>query len=150
MDSRAQLDRKIWGIAWPAILSNISIPLLGLVDSAILGHLGSSRYLAVVAVGAALLTFLYWGFSFLRMGTTGLVARAEGAGDQRGSALVLLRSGVLSLAIAGGVLALHGPLIELGLALMSPAPDLQPLAGSYARIRIYSAPAVLPSRNPCR
>ncbi|MFV8818933.1 MATE family efflux transporter [Haliea sp. E17] len=143
MEPAAHIDRKIWGIAWPAILSNLSIPLLGLVDSAILGHLGNSRYLAAVAVGAALLSFLYWGFSFLRMGTTGLVARAEGAGDRDGSVLVLLRSAVLALLLATLVLALHPLLIGAGLALMSPAVELHGLAESYARIRIYSAPAVL-------
>ncbi|RLQ22097.1 MATE family efflux transporter [Seongchinamella sediminis] len=143
MESNRQLDHKIWGIAWPAILSNISIPLLGLVDSAILGHLGTSSYLGAVAVGAALLSFLYWGFSFLRMGTTGLVARAEGRGDQAGSILVLARSAVLALGLSAVVILLHQPLIALGLALMSPAPELLALAQSYAGIRIASAPAVL-------
>lgn len=143
MESRKQLDHKIWAIAWPAILSHISIPLLGLVDSAILGHLGSTRYLGAVAVGAALLSFLYWGFSFLRMGTTGLVARAEGAGEQDSSFLVLIRSSVLALLLAAVVLALHRPLIALGLTLMSPSEALLPLAQSYAAIRITSAPAVL-------
>ena len=143
METTKQLDHKIWGIAWPAILSNISIPLLGLVDSAILGHLNSSLYLGSVAVGAALLSFLYWGFSFLRMGTTGLVARAEGAGDTFGSILVLARSAVLALVLAGLVILLHKPLINLGLVLMSPADDLLGLARSYANIRIASAPAVL-------
>ena len=143
MESARQLDHKIWGIAWPAILSNISIPLLGLVDSAILGHLGSSAYLGAVAVGAALLSFLYWGFSFLRMGTTGLVARAEGAGDHLGSVLALTRSAILALVLAALVIGLHAPLINIGLALMSPAADLLALAQSYANIRIASAPAVL-------
>ena len=143
METSRQLDHKIWGIAWPAILSNISIPLLGLVDSAILGHLDDSLYLGAVALGAALLSFLYWGFSFLRMGTTGLVARAEGAGDQYSSVLVLARSAILALVIAALVVALHKPLLELGLAMMSPAPELYPLAQSYASIRIASAPAVL-------
>jgi MATE family multidrug resistance protein len=90
MITRPSLDRRIWGIAWPAILSNISIPLLGLVDAAILGHLENASFLGAVAIGAALLSFLYWGFSFLRMGTTGLVARACGAGDQAGAFLVLM------------------------------------------------------------
>jgi MATE family, multidrug efflux pump len=143
METTKQLNHKIWGIAWPAILSNISIPLLGLVDSAILGHLSSSLYLGAVAVGAALLSFLYWGFSFLRMGTTGLVARAEGAGDHFGSLLILARSAILALGLATLVMALHMPLIQLGLALMSPAENLLPLAQSYASIRIASAPAVL-------
>ncbi len=143
MQPERRLDRKIWGIAWPAILSNVSIPLLGLVDSAILGHLGSSRYLAAVAIGSALLSFLYWGFSFLRMGTTGLVARAEGAGDQRASVLILLRSAILALVIAALVVLAHPLLIDFGLLLMGPSSELYPLAESYARIRIYSAPAVL-------
>jgi MATE family multidrug resistance protein len=143
MESTRQLDHKIWAIAWPAILSHISIPLLGLVDSAILGHLSSPRYLGAVAIGAALLSFLYWGFSFLRMGTTGLVARAEGAGDHEGSLLILYRSALLALAISALVLVLHRPLLSLGLLLMSPQGDLLPLAESYTRIRIASAPAVL-------
>lgn len=143
MQNNSQLDHKIWGIAWPAILSNISVPLLGLVDSAILGHLGSSQYLGAVAIGAALLSFLYWGFGFLRMGTTGLVARAEGAGDEYGSVLVLSRSMLLALGIAALVLLGHQPLLALGLWLMSPDGELLPLADSYAAIRLYSAPAVL-------
>ena len=143
METPKQLDHKIWGIAWPAILSNISIPLLGLIDAAILGHLGNSRYLGAVAIGAALLSFLYWGFSFLRMGTTGLVARAEGAGDTSSSTLILLRSAILALSLATVVAVLHQPLIRLGLWMMSPDADLLPLAASYASIRIYSAPAVL-------
>jgi len=84
MASKRTLDHQIWGIAWPAIISNISIPLLGLVDTAILGHLGSTQYLGAVAIGGAILSFLYWGFSFLRMGTTGLVAKAMGGGRRKG------------------------------------------------------------------
>ncbi len=101
MPQMTTLDRKIWGIAWPAILSNISVPILGLVDAAILGHLGDASYLGAVALGTAILSFLYWGFSFLRMGTTGLVARATGAGDHDSAFLVLAQSGVLALVLAG-------------------------------------------------
>ena len=100
MPQMTTLDRKIWGIAWPAILSNISVPILGLVDAAILGHLGDASYLGSVALGTAILSFLYWGFSFLRMGTTGLVARATGAGDHDGAFLVLAQSMVLALVLA--------------------------------------------------
>lgn len=137
------IDRKIWGIAWPAILSNISIPLLGLVDAAILGHLGSPRYLGAVAIGSALLSFLYWGFGFLRMGTTGLVARAMGAGAPDRAQLVLTQSALLALALALLVFLLHPVLLGLGFALMAPAEGVRPLAESYAGIRIASAPAVL-------
>ena len=69
---------RIWTLAWPIILSNITVPLLGLVDTAVVGHLPDSRYLAGVTLGATLFSFLYWGFGFLRMGTTGLVAQAIG------------------------------------------------------------------------
>ncbi|NCF18781.1 MAG: MATE family efflux transporter [Haliea sp.] len=143
MASRRQLDHKIWGIAWPAILSNISVPLLGLVDAAILGHLGSTHYLGAVAIGSALLSFLYWGFSFLRMGTTGLVAKAVGAGELDRAVLVLAQSGVLALVLAVAVIALHPLWLQLGFLLMAPQAELLPLANSYATIRIFSAPAVL-------
>ena len=137
------LDHKIWRIAWPAIVSNISIPLLGLIDAAILGHLDDSRFLGAVAIGSALLSFLYWGFGFLRMGTTGLVARAHGAGDETRATLVLGQSLVLALALAALVLLLHPLWLALGFLLMAPQVELEPLARSYAEIRIFSAPAVL-------
>ncbi|MEP5765499.1 MAG: MATE family efflux transporter [Halieaceae bacterium] len=137
------LNHKIWQIAWPAILSNISIPLLGLVDTAILGHLDSTRYLGAVAIGASILSFLYWGFGFLRMGTTGLVARAVGAGDSQRELLVLLQSAILALVLACGVIATHPLWLGFGLWLMSPGPGMTPLAEEYVSIRVFSAPAVL-------
>ena len=137
------LNHQIWDIAWPAILSNISIPLLGLVDIAILGHLDSTQYLGAVAIGGAVLSFLYWGFSFLRMGTTGLVAKAMGAGEVQNAALVLARSAVLALGLSALVVLLHPLWLNAGLSLMAPGEGLAPLALSYSSIRIYSAPAVL-------
>ena len=143
MANISSLDRNIWMIAWPAILSNISIPILGLVDAAMLGHLEDSRYLAAVALGAAILSFLYWGFSFLRMGTTGHVARARGAGEHTLAFLVLARSALLGLLIAVAVIGLGPAWTGLGLALMNPAESLAGLADSYIGIRLLSAPAVL-------
>ena len=143
MPTPSSLNHKIWQIAWPAILSNISIPLLGIVDTAILGHLDSTRYLGAVAIGASILSFLYWGFGFLRMGTTGLVARAVGANDQRGELGVILQSIALALVLAALVVALHPLWMGLGVWLMQPGPELAPLTQSYLEIRIYSAPAVL-------
>jgi MATE family multidrug resistance protein len=137
------LQSQIWRIAWPVTLSNISIPLLGLVDAAILGHLDSPDYLGGVAVGAAILSFLYWGFSFLRMGTTGLVARAFGAGDIDRDRQVLGQSMILALTLGGVVVLLHPWLLQLGVSLMDPGPSLAGIASSYAGIRVYSAPAVL-------
>lgn len=143
MDAKRSLDRNIWIIAWPAILSNLSIPILGLVDAAMLGHLADTRYLAAVALGGAILSFLYWGFGFLRMGTTGHVARARGAGDHNLAFLVLARSAVLGLAIALAVMLLGPAWIKLGLAIMQPAESLSVHASSYIGIRLLSAPAVL-------
>lgn len=113
------------------------------MDAAILGHLGTTTYLGAVAIGGAILSFLYWGFNFLRMGTTGLVARAEGAGDGSGALLILAQSCVLAMALA--LLAwLSKPLwLGLGMALMAPQAEIQPLAASYASIRVASAPAVM-------
>ncbi|MFT4825948.1 MAG: MATE family multidrug resistance protein [Halioglobus sp.] len=143
MEKAGKLNLQIWDIAWPAILSNSSIPILGLVDAAILGHLGTTQYLGAVAIGGAILSFLYWGFSFLRMGTTGLVAKAVGAGDRTGAMLVLSQSSLLALAIALLVFVLHPLWLDAGIALMAPREQLGELARSYASIRIYSAPAVL-------
>jgi len=137
------LDAKIWAIAWPAIVSNISIPLLGLVDAALLGHLDNPRHLAGVAVGSAILSFLYWGFSFLRMGTTGEVARAVGDGDAERAFVALGRAAILALAIAGVLITLQTPLIATGLTLMAPAADTAVVAGEYGTLRLLSAPAVL-------
>jgi len=143
MASADRLNHQIWDIAWPAILSNISIPILGLVDTAILGHLESTQYLGAVAIGVAILSFLYWGFSFLRMGTTGLVAKTVGAEDHTGAMLILAQSCVLALAIALLVVILHPIWLDASLAIMAPSEELGVLARSYASIRIYSAPAVL-------
>ncbi len=143
MTEERGLQRKVWQIAWPAILSNISVPLLGIVDTAILGHLDSTRYLGAVAIGASILSFLYWGFGFLRMGTTGLVARAAGAGDRQRELAVLLQSGVLAAVLAALVMLSSPAWLGLGLQLMAPGPELAPLAAEYVSIRVFSAPAVL-------
>ncbi len=143
MTDERHLQQRVWAIAWPAILSNISIPLLGLVDTAILGHLDSPVFLGAVAIGASILSFLYWGFSFLRSGTTGLVARAFGTRDRERQLLILAQSMVLALVLALLVILLHRLWLDLGLALMDPGAAIEPLAQSYTYIRIYSAPAVL-------
>ena len=137
------LDHRIWAIAWPAIVANISIPLLGVVDASLLGHLDSPRHLGAVALGSAVLSFLYWGFGFLRMGTTGDVARANGKGDQQLALLTLLRASLLALLIAALLLLLRTPLLATGLAIMDPDPALEALALRYGELRLLSAPAVL-------
>jgi len=143
MVEKDSINYKIWQLTWPAILSNISIPLLGLVDAAILGHLHSSQFLGAVAIGASILSFLYWGFGFLRMGTTGLVARAFGAGDQLLDQKLLGQSLVLAVAISLAVILSEPLWSRVGLLLIAPEGDLKLLASSYIHIRVFSAPAAL-------
>lgn len=125
------------------ILSNLSVPLLSLVDAAILGHLDSPRYLAAVAVGGSLLSFLYWGFGFLRMGTTGLAAQAFGAKQGVHNRLIVFQAMVLGCVIGLALVLLSPLLIKLGLFLITPPPEARELALSYSTIRLLSAPAVL-------
>ncbi|WP_219861774.1 MATE family efflux transporter [Vreelandella piezotolerans] len=134
---------RIWTLAWPIILSNITVPLLGLVDTAVVGHLPNSRYLAGVTLGATLFSFLYWGFGFLRMGTTGLVAQAIGR-DAPSDVRNLLGQSLIMAGVIGMLLIVLGsPLISLGLWLLDGSADATPLAREYAEIRLWSAPAVL-------
>ncbi len=138
-----RIHRQVWRLAWPMILSNITVPLLGLVDTAVIGHLPDPRYLGAVAVSASLFSVLYWGFGFLRMGTTGLTARAVGAEDHDRLSLLLAQSLILALAIGLLLILFQRPLISFGLALMNPADDVLQQAWIYCNIRIFSAPAVL-------
>ncbi len=136
-------NRRVWRLAGPIILSNISVPLLGIVDTAVVGHLPGPQYIGAVAVGALIFSFVYWGFGFLRMGTGGFVAQALGAGDadevRASLARALMLAGVLGL----GVVALQGPIAWVSLALIAPSDTVLPLADSYVGIRIWGAPAAL-------
>lgn len=125
------------------IVANISVPLLGIVDTAILGHLPNAQYLAAVAVGSSVLAFIYWGFGFLRMGTTGLTAQAFGGNRQRQQALIIFQSICLAAAIGLAVIALSPALIGLGLSWVTPPAGAESLAQQYLGIRIFSAPAVM-------
>lgn len=135
--------RSIWSLSWPLILSNISVPLLGLVDTAILAHLDDSSHLAAVALGSSVLAFVYWGFGFLRMGTTSLTARFVGQGSTDKVNLVLFQSLVLSLLISLVILLLFDSLSQLILWLLVDASSLSVQAKAYSDIRILSIPAVL-------
>lgn len=134
--------RPLFRQAWPILLSNCTIPLLGLVDTAVLGHLPDGRFLAAVALGAVVFSFLYWGFGFLRMGTTGLVAQAFGRKDQAAMGRLIMQA--LSLALLLGLaLQLLRPAIPLMLSWLDGSPDASTLAAGYVEIRLWSAPAVL-------
>jgi len=137
------LHRRLWCLAWPLILSNITVPLLGLVDTAVLGHLDSPVYLGAVAVGANLFTFIFWAFGFLRMGTTGLAAQAWGARDEERLYRALLQSCLIGLVIGSLLILNQAWLLPLGLTWMQTSEELWAQANAYADIRIYSAPAIL-------
>ena len=103
--------RKSWRLAWPLILSNLSVPLLGVVDTAVVGHLDAPRYLGGVALGAMVMSVLYWTFGFLRMGTTALTAQAFGATDAKETRATLVRALLLATSL-GFLVILLGPLVE--------------------------------------
>ncbi len=135
--------KSVLGLAWPMILSNISVPLLGIVDTAILGHLPSPMYLSAVALGASLLSMIFWSFGFLRMGTTSLTAQAHGRQDNHATYEVLMHSLVLAALLGSLLLALRSPIINSAIMLMDPSADTARLAGEYGQIRLLSAPLVL-------
>ena len=135
--------RAVWAIAGPMIISNISVPLVGAVDTAVVGRLPGPEYIGAVAVGALIFSFLYWGFSFLRMGTTGYIARAHGAGDESTTQKVLLRVLVLAMVFGFMVIILGRPLISLALSIIESTARVESLAEQYAHIRVLSGPATL-------
>ncbi len=137
----AGLHARIWALAWPMLLSNITAPLLGLVDTAVVGHLPDPAYLAAVALGGNFFMFLYFSFNFLRMSTTGLVSQTAGTGGN--TLVVLVRAGLLALGIGLLLILLHPALRELGLALLGGNDQVQNLARDYINLRIWGAPAAL-------
>jgi MATE family multidrug resistance protein len=138
-----KIDHQILKIALPAIVTNITIPLLGLVDSAIVGHMGAAAYIGAVAVGSMIFNLVYWVFAFLRMGTSGMTAQAWGRRDMVEVVSLLLRSAVVSMGVAFLLLLLQWPLCELMLGLIGPTPDVRPLAATYFYIVVWGAPASL-------
>lgn len=135
--------KRVWALAAPMILSNISVPLVALVDSAVVGHLPHAYQLAAVAVGAGLYTLLTWAMGFLRMGTTGFAAQAAGRED--GSALrqVLTQGLLLGLILSALLITIALPFSHLALGLMQPSAELNDLARSYFQIRLFGLPAAL-------
>ena len=137
------LNRRILALALPSIASNITTPLLGLVDSAITGHIGSAVYLGAIAVGGTMFSMLYWVLGFLRMGSGGLTAQAHGRRDMRAAAVVLGR-GLLLAALFGGVLIVLSPTAgRAALTFMDADDATAQLAARYFSIAVWGAPAVL-------
>jgi MATE family multidrug resistance protein len=130
-------------LAWPIVLSNISVPLLGLVDTAVIGNLGQASLIGAIAIGAMIFSFLYWGFGFLRMGTTGLIAQASGADDLAEVKATLYRAILIGSAIGVCLLLLQTPLASGAFYLIDGSSQVESSAALYFDIRIWSAPATL-------
>lgn len=135
--------KEILKIALPSILSNITVPLLGLADMTIVGHLGSASYIGAIAVGGTIFNMIYWVFAFLRMGTSGMASQACGADDRREMKNLLYRSLTASAGVALGLLLLQTPLLHAALLIMTPPHAVASLASTYFSICIWGAPAVL-------
>ena len=136
-------DGQILQIALPSIVSNITVPLLGMIDVAIVGHMGSPVYIGAVAVGSMIFNLVYWLFGFLRMGSSGLTAQALGRRDLTEVTRILVRSAVVALGIALLLIVLQVPLKWLMFWLIGPTADVVPFATTYFYIVIWGAPASL-------
>lgn len=137
------MNKQILHIALPSIISNITVPLLALVDTTIVGHLGSASYIAAIALGGMIFNMIYWLFNFLRMGTGGLTAQAYGANQHQAASYILLRS----LTIAGGIaltlLLLQRPIFQVTFHFVTATAEVRSLASIYFNILIWGAPAML-------
>lgn len=136
-------DKQILKIALPSIVSNITVPLLSLVDVAIVGHLGAPSYIGAIAVGGLMFNVIYWLFAFLRMGTTGMTSQALGQRDLAETVRMIMRALIVGLSVSFLLLLLQRPLSAGVLALLSPSADVVGFASAYYSICIWGAPAVL-------
>lgn len=136
-------NREILQIALPSIVSNITVPLLGLIDVAIVGHLGAASYIGAIAVGGMFFNIIYWIFGFLRMGTSGMTSQAYGRQDNAETIQLLTRSTGVGLLIAFTLLVLQYPIERIAFTFITTTPEVERLASLYFRICIWGAPAVL-------
>ncbi|MFN3237116.1 MAG: MATE family efflux transporter [Pseudomonadales bacterium] len=132
--------RYVFNIAWPIILSNLSTPLLGLVDTAVIGNLGDASLLGGIALGGVIFSFLFWGFGFLRMGTTALTAQAIGAKQIAEANAVFFRAALIGLTLGIMFILCRGPLGNLALHLLGGSAEVEQAASDYFAIRILGAP----------
>ena len=129
--------------AWPIILANASVPLLGLVDTAVIGNVGSITDLGAIAFGALIFSFVYWSFGFLRMGTTGFAAQASGAGEEQEVRAVLGRALLIALCLGVVLILIQWPIGLAAFSLLDGSAPVEAVAQQYFDIRIWGAPATL-------
>ncbi len=137
------MNRKILRLAVPNIISNISIPLLGIVDMALMGHMESDSYIGAIALGSLIFNFIYWGLGFLRMGTSGFTAQAWGRRDLPETILVFSRAAFISLVVSLLLLLLQRPIEVLSFLILKGETQVETMAMDYFRIRVWAAPAAL-------
>ena len=137
------MNRKILQLAIPSIVSNITVPLLGLVDVAIVGHLGSASYIGAIAVGGMLFNMIYWIFGFLRMGTSGMTAQVYGKRDLTEVVRTLLRAVGVGLLISLGLWILQSPILRGAFVLIDATEEVKRWASLYFNICIWGSPAIL-------
>ena len=135
--------RTIIAIAFPAILANSSAPLVGLVDTWAIGHLADPAYLAAIGLGSVIFNFIFWAFGFLRMGTTGIIAQANGRNDTRQLVSGIWRSISLALGLGAILLLLQDLILFLSIKALAPPDAVTQLTTEYFHIRIWAAPASL-------
>ena len=137
------MNKSILRLAIPNIISNLSVPLLGVVDTALVGHLDHIYYLGALAVGSVIFNFIFWGFGFLRMGTTGLTAQEYGKRNRREMMMILARVQFIAMSIGLAILLLQNPILSLSLLLIESSNEVAAYTKVYFDIRILTAPAVL-------
>lgn len=134
---------RVLKIAGPIVLSNATVPLLGAVDTAVVGQIGLAAPIGAVGIGAVILSSVFWIFGFLRMSTSGLAAQAKGAADEAELRAVLLRALIVALAVGAGVIALQLPLFALAFHIAPASAEVEAMARDYLSIRIWAAPATI-------
>lgn len=137
------MNKRILHLAVPNIISNITVPLVGMVDLAMMGHLDSVDYIAAIALGGMIFNFLYWGFGFLRMGTSGFTAQAYGKRNLADSIHTLARSLLMAILGALVLISLQYPIAKIAFWILKSEPEVELLAQNYFYIRIWAAPATI-------
>lgn len=137
------MNRKILRLAIPNVISNISIPLLGLLDIGLMGHMGSQSYIGAIAIGTLIFNFMFWAFGFLRMGSSGLTAQAFGRRNFSDALMILSRSLILAIIIGILLILIQIPIAKISFFLLNSSYEVETIASQYFFIKIYSAPATL-------
>lgn len=137
------INKQIIQLAIPNIVSNITVPLLGLVDLSLMGHLGSDIYIGAVSLGTVVFNIIYWGFAFLRMSTSGFTAQAYGEKNKTEAITILFRALLVTFALSLAILLFKNGIAGIGFSLIDGSAEVEKLATEYFNIRIWAAPAAL-------